>query len=294
MWDNMSRTVIIAEIGECFNGDMKEARALIRTAREAGCDYAKFQTLDTEGISEDDPEKEWLKKVALSRERLEQIKKCCEDEQIKFLCTPENRKKAVELKEIGCREVKIASTCIWDKELIKYAVDNFPVIFISTGMTDLEEIDEVVSLCRGREQVYLMHCVSEYPTGPLLEQRGLKGLAHEDVNMRMMDVLSQRYPWCITGYSDHTEGVLAPVVAVARGAGVVEKHITMDRSGPLCLFKSGQQYMGTDHVLSLEPQELKQMVSMIRETEKILGSSEWRRSRGERVLMDFLKGRFSN
>ncbi|MBN2483452.1 MAG: N-acetylneuraminate synthase family protein [Candidatus Omnitrophica bacterium] len=288
------KTIIIAEIGECFNGDMDQARKLIVTAKAAGCDYAKFQTLDREGIAEDDPEREWFLKVALQKEQLTQLQSWCRDAGIGFLCTPENKKKAEELKELGCREVKIASTCAWDDELVSYISEHFSIIFVSTGLSTLEEVDKVVSRLKKQEKIYLMHCVSEYPTGPLLTQRGLQALSHENVNLRMMDILKERYPHCVVGYSDHTVDIIVPVVAVARGAGVIEKHITLDRKGPVNLFLSKRGYSGTDHVLSLEPDELKEMVRQIRETEKILGEAVWQRSPGEKILMDFLKGRFSN
>jgi N,N'-diacetyllegionaminate synthase len=290
----MNRTIVIAEIGECFNGDMAQARKLIRVAKEADCDYAKFQTLDREGISDHDPEKEWFLKIALDQDQLKQLKQWCKEAGINFLCSPENIKKAKELKAIGCEEIKIASTCLKDNDLLSYAADNFPVVFISTGMASLEEVDLIRYRFRRQEKIYLMHCVSEYPTGPLLEKRGLRPLDHKDVNLRMMDILKQRYPGCAVGYSDHTVGILAPVLAVARGAAVIEKHITLDRKRPTELFSSGKGYLGTDHVLSLEPPELKEMVSQIRESEKILGSGSWVRSEGENILISFLQGRFSH
>lgn len=290
----MNKTIIIAEIGECFNGDMRQAKRLIEVAKSAGCDYAKFQTLDKEGVAKNDPERDWFLKVALDRDQLARLKKWCAHADIKFLCSPENTKKAKELKEIGCGEVKIASTCLWDKGLVDYAINNFSAIFISTGMSGLNEIDKVIKKIPSKKRVYLMHCVSEYPTGPLLKKRGLRALAEEDVNMRMMDILKKRYPRCTVGYSDHTQGTLASVVAVARGAGVIEKHITLNRKKPIEIFKSGKGYMGTDHVLSLEPDELKTMVSLVRRTEKILGPGKWRRSKGEKMLAPFLKGRFSS
>jgi len=289
----MNRTVIIAEIGECFNGDMQQAKKLIQVAKDTGCDYAKFQTLDEEGIAEDDPERGWFLKIALDKEQLVQLRKWSEDIGIRFLCSPENRRKAKILKEIGCDEVKIASTCLWDNQLVEYSAENFSVVFISTGMATLEEIDIVISHFSHQKKIYLMHCISEYPTGPLLEKRGLKALEHKDVNIRMMDILKERYPHCRVGYSDHTAGILAPIVAVARGAEVIEKHITLDRNLPVRLFETGKGYMGTDHILSLEPHELKEMVFQIRETEKILGSPSWKRTEGEKILMSFLKGRFS-
>ena len=105
-----------------------------------------------------------------------------------------------------------------------------------------------------------MHCISEYPTGPLLEQRGLKALSNEDVRLNMMRMLIELFPQYNIGYSDHTCGILAPLVAVAMGAKVIEKHITLDRQTPMKNFETGGEYLGTDHVLSLEPEELGEMV----------------------------------
>ncbi|MBN1257426.1 MAG: N-acetylneuraminate synthase family protein [Planctomycetes bacterium] len=286
--------IIIAEIGECFNGEIAQAESLIAIAADAGCDFAKFQTLDRDGIAEDDPERDWFLKIALGPEELAHLQAYCQTCGIGFLCSPENRKTAIWLKNLGCREAKIASTCAWDTELVNYVAQNFPIVYVSTGLSTLAEIDTVISQLNNVEEIYLMHCVSEYPTGPLLEQRGLQALAPQDVNLRLMDVLQQHYPQCQVGYSDHTAGILAPVVAAARGARVIEKHITLDRSLPMKLYETKTGYLGTDHVLSLEPDELREMVRQVRETETILGSSEWQRSEGEKMLMAFLKGRFSN
>ena len=107
-----------------------------------------------------------------------------------------------------------------------------------------------------------------------------------------MRMLIQMFPHHKIGYSDHTSGILAPLVAVAVGAKVIEKHITLDRQTPIKNFETGGEYLGTDHVLSIEPDELKEMVKQIREVEKILGERKWQRSEGERILRDFLRGRF--
>ncbi len=290
----MEQTIIIAEIGECFNGDMGQAKELISAASKAGCDFAKFQTLDREGIAPDDPEREWFLKIALDEGRLRQLMKWCDDHNIKFLCTPENIKNAELLKELGCREVKIASTCSWDNKLISYVAENFPVVFVSTGMATIEEVDEIICKFKTQKQIYLMHCISEYPTGPLLEQRGLKALSPEDVHLAMMDILKERYPQAIVGYSDHTNGIVAPVVAVARGAQVIEKHITLDRKIPVKNFYESGMYLGTDHILSLEPDELALMVKSIHQAEKMIGDKVWQRTSGEKILLNFLRGRFSN
>lgn len=290
----MEQTIIIAEIGECFNGDMGQAKELISVASKAGCDFAKFQTLDKEGIAPDDPEREWFLKIALDEVRLRQLMKWCDNYDIKFLCSPENSKQAELLKELGCREVKIASTCSWDNKLISYVAENFPVVFVSTGMATIEEVGGIISKFKEQQQIYLMHCISEYPTGPLLEQRGLKALSPEDVHLAMMDILKERYPQVVVGYSDHTNGIVAPVVAVARGAQVIEKHITLDRDIPVKNFYKSGRYLGTDHVLSLEPDELALMVKSIRQAEKMIGEKVWKRTSGEKILLNFLRGRFSN
>jgi len=138
-----------------------------------------------------------------------------------------------------------------------------------------------------------LHCISEYPTGPLLEKRGLAALSPDNVRLNMMRILMDVYPNYKVGYSDHTAGILAPVAAVAIGAQVVEKHITLDRSTPIRNFRVGGRYMGTDHVLSLEPDELREMVRMIREVEQMMGPREWERTEGEKILRDFMRGRFS-
>ena len=108
----------------------------------------------------------------------------------------------------------------------------------------------------------------------------------------MMQLLREHFPQHAIGYSDHTDGILAPVVAVARGAEVIEKHITLDRKTPLKNFEVGGEYLGTDHVLSLEPHELREMVAAIRAAEKMIGAREWRRSEGEEMLRVFLRQRF--
>lgn len=288
------KVCIIAEIGECFNGDMGVAKQLINEAMAAGCDYAKFQTLDIEGIADDDPEKEWFESVALDKDKLKELKEYCEAVGVGFLCTPEKLNNAVDLKELGCTAVKIASSCILDHELIDYVAANFPVVFVSTGLASLDEVRAIMDKLAGLETVYLMHCISEYPTGPLLDERGLTALAPGDVRLPMMDILAREFPQAVIGYSDHTVTISAPVAAVARGAMVVEKHFTLDRETPVAIFENNTGYQGTDHILSLTPPEMKEMVKQIREVEQMITPTQWDRTDGEKLLMTFLRGRFAN
>lgn len=288
------RCLVIAEVGECFNGDMEAAFSLISVAKETGCDYVKFQVLDVCGVSDDDPEIEWFKRVSLEDEEVERLINYTREKGINFIASPENKKKAELLKKLGQNVVKIASTCAGDREMIEYIAANFRTVFVSTGMASIDEIVELRNILNSVNDLYLMHCISEYPTGPLLEKRGLKPLSVGDMRLNMMLMLKNLFPDCKVGYSDHTVEILPPVIAVAMGAEVIEKHITLDRKTPIRNYETGGEYLGTDHVLSLEPGELKEMVRLIRETEIIKGDWKWERSEGEEVLSKFLRKRFRN
>lgn len=286
------RILIIAEIGECWNGDFAQAKKLIEVAAAAGCDYAKFQTLDREGIAEDDPERDWFLSIALDVSQLTELREHARSQGIGFLVTPEKRKQAEMLATMGCQEVKIASSCLVDDDLLGFVSRSFRRVFISTGLAELPEIDRAVRLLESVPELYIFHCIAEYPTGPLLDERGLAPLRDEDVHMRMMNIIAERYPRASAGYSDHTVGLLAPIVAAASGARAIEKHITLDRETPVRNFQTGGRYLGTDHVLSLEPAELAEMVRTIRLIETMLGDDQWRRSVGELKLREFLRSRF--
>lgn len=290
----MRKTIIIAEVGECWNGDRDQAKRLIEIAAEAGCDYVKFQTLDRDTVRDDDPERDWFLKITLTEEMIDLIIQHSGKNKIKPLFTPANIKKAKMLKEqFRLREVKIASSVAHNKETVEYIAKNYQTVFLSTGMSSLKEIEDMVRYFQASDiELYLLHCISEYPTGPLLKNKGLVPLSEDDVHLNMMLILKEKFPRFKIGYSDHTRGVLACICAVAAGAEVIEKHITLDRRTPLEAYKSGKGYLGTDHVLSLEPGELKDMIKQIRQVERIFGERQWKRTEGERMLKDFLVGRF--
>jgi len=289
----MKRTIIIAEIGECFNGDMAVAKKLIESAKDTGCDYVKFQTLDYENIAEDDPERDWFLKIALTPDKINEIVQYARRSGIRILFTPENIKTAQWLVKELLDEVKIASNCLINKDLIGYINHHFKRVFMSTGMASLDEVNRAVQLLDESIEVYLMHCISEYPTGPLLEMRGLKALDPSDVRLNMMPMLKSLFPKCHVGYSDHTDGILAAVAAVSAGAEVIEKHITYDRQTPVQNYLEGKEYLGTDHVLSIEPDQLGEMVRQIREVESMFGDWKWERTEGEKILSEFLRERFT-
>ena len=117
-------------------------------------------------------------------------------------------------------------------------------------------------------------------------------MKEEDVHLNMLSILRKTFPKYPIGYSDHTDGIFVPMMAAAMGAAVIEKHVTLDRQTPIEHFKKGLEYMGTDHVLSIEPEKLQEMVSQIRRVETIQGNEIWDRSEGEKLLMEFLRQRY--
>lgn len=284
---------IIAEVGECFNGSMEQVRRMIKEASQAGCDIVKFQILDMDEVSVDDPEYDWFCKIELDREKIRLLKKWSEDEHIDILFTPVSLKTASFLVEENIHTVKIASSFIRKTELIEYINEHFQTVYVSTGMADLEEVRKVVQILKKPKEVVILHCISEYPTGPLLEQRGLKALNEKDAHLNMINILKKEFPEYRVGYSDHTDGIFVPVIASAMGAEVIEKHFTLDRQTPIRNYEQRTEYMGTDHVLSIEPDDLRKMVELIRRVEQCQGDMEWRRSEGEIILRDFLRGRYT-
>lgn len=284
---------IIAEVGECFNGEMKNAYRMIEEAGKAGCNIVKFQLLDMEEVAKDDPEYEWFVKLSLPLWKIKDLIRCAEENHIGILFTPVSLRTAEDIYAAGQKQIKIASSFIRKKELLEYVNEHFERVYISTGMAELDEIRTAMELLDKPGEKILLHCVSEYPTGPLLEQRGLKALDETDVHLNMMSILKALYPTVCVGYSDHTNDIWAPITAVAMGAEVIEKHITLDRKTPIDHFNHGGEYMGTDHVLSIEPKELRLMVNGIRRVEKMKGVWKWERSEGEKILIDFLRGRYT-
>lgn len=284
---------IIAEVGECFNGDIENAIKMIDAASEAECDIVKFQLLDMSEVAKDDPEYDWFNKLDLPLEKIKLLKKHAIEKGLDILFTPVSIKTAETMILAGEKKVKIASSFIRKKELLEFINDNFEIVYISTGMAELDEIRDALKMLNKPKEIIILHCISEYPTGPLLDKRGLVSLDEKDVKLNMMMILKSLYPNIKVGYSDHTDDIWAPITAVAMGADVIEKHITLDRQTPIDHFNQGLEYMGTDHVVSIEPDKLKEMVQGIRRVEKIKGNYIWERSDGEKILLDFLRGRYT-
>ncbi|WP_333887966.1 N-acetylneuraminate synthase [Sphingobacterium siyangense] len=260
----MKKTLIIAEAGVNHNGDISNALKLIDVAVEAGVDYIKFQTFKAEKLvskkakkaeyqiqnmgGEEDSQYAMLKKLELSLQDHETLITYCTNKGIKFFSTAFDLDSLQYLKSIGLELVKIPSGEITNLPYLRNAAKLFSKIILSTGMSTMDEISSAVDIFRaeGISDITILHCNTEYPT-PMA-----------DVNLRAMLAIKEELGTKI-GYSDHTLGIEVPIAAVALGASVIEKHFTLDKTMP-----------GPDHAASLEPFELINMVTAIRNIEKAM------------------------
>lgn len=263
----MNKTLIIAEAGVNHNGSIELARQLVDVAVDAGADYVKFQTFKAEKIasrnaakasyqqkttSANESQLAMLKKLELSKADHLSLIDYCSKKNIQFLSTPFDEESIELLKDLGIRLGKIPSGEITNLPYLRKMAKTFPQLILSTGMASLKEIEEALNVLLSsgaqKSNIVVLHCNTEYPT------------PFEDVNLLAMPSIGKKFAVAF-GYSDHTKGIEVPIAAVALGAVVIEKHFTLDRN-----------MEGPDHKASLEPRELKEMVSAIRNIEKATGS----------------------
>mgnify|MGYP003349624832 CR=1 FL=1 len=173
--------LVIAEAGENHCGDLDMALRLTQVAATAGADYVKFQMYDAATVDASDPEKEWFEKVQVSEEMLGTLVDHARSCGIMPLCTPWDRDKAEMIFGSGISDMKIASFHIVDRELLRFVNTRARRVFLSTGMSSMEEIEAAVQLLDTVPELYLLHCVSEYP------------LENERVNLRVMDTLRDKF-----------------------------------------------------------------------------------------------------
>lgn len=255
---------IIAEAGVNHDGDISKAKQLIDVAGEAGADAVKFQTFIAENVvspsapkaayqkslQQDESQLEMVKKLELSFENFSELHAYCQSKNILFLSTPFDYQSADFLVSINIQALKVASGELTNFPFLTHLARTGIPLVISTGMADLEEVEEAVNVVEkaGSTDYCLLHCVSSYPAEP------------QDVNLLVMDTLRSAFKVPV-GFSDHTLGIEVPIAAAALGADIIEKHFTLDRDLP-----------GPDHRASLEPEQLKNMVTGIRKVESALGN----------------------
>jgi len=266
---------IIAEAGVNHNGSLELAKKLIDAAVEARADAIKFQTFSTEKlIIKEAPKAEYqkkttgteesqyqmLKKLELNEEQHKALMDYANQRGIIFLSTPYDKQSVELLERLNVPSYKIASCDITNIPLIKEIAKKNKPIILSTGMANLEEIEEAINVIKKyHNKLILLHCTTEYPT------------KLEDVNLRAMTTLKEKFD-LLTGYSDHTVGILVPLAAVSLGACLIEKHITLDKN-----------LLGPDHNASISPIELNKLIYSIRKIEKALGSSEKKATEIEQI-----------
>ena len=259
----MKKTIIIAEAGVNHNGSLELAKKLVDIAADAGADFVKFQTFKADKLVSkdakkadyqqqnmndgDDTQYSMLKKLELSEAMHHELISYCQTKGIKFLSTAFDVDGIDFLDSLKLELFKIPSGEITNKPYLERIASKGKPVVLSTGMADMNEIKDALEvLISGgikKENVIVLHCSTEYPT-PM-----------NDVNLKAMLTI-QKELGVKVGYSDHTLGIEVPVAAVALGATVIEKHITLDKSLP-----------GPDHKASLEPDELKAMIKAIRNIE---------------------------
>lgn len=286
-------TFIIAEAGVNHNGSLDMAMRLVDAAADAGADAVKFQTFSTSELvtadagmanyqknntGRDEPQAAMLQRLELSHDDHRALVRRCAELSIEFLSSPFDMGSIEFLcTGLGLKTIKVPSGELTNAPYLHAIARHGANVIMSTGMADMDEIrlsldvlahgyvhdntpdgiHEITGLSETpeaqavlAEKVMLLHCTTEYPAPP------------QTINLRALDTLAYAFGLPV-GFSDHSEGIAISVAAVARGARVVEKHLTLD-----------QGLEGPDHKASIEPNIFAQMVSDIRDVEAALGSGD--------------------
>ncbi len=261
-----SRVFVIAEIGINHNGSVSQAETMIDAAAQAGADAVKFQSFRADRLlipSRDRHVQQitgaetlyhTLRRCELSWEDQAKLKKHADEREILFLSTPFDEESADFLDSIGVPAFKISSPDITHVPLLRHVASKGKPILLSTGMSFLNEVADALWNLRaaGAKEILLMHCVSVYPASP------------QHMNLQALGTLRSYFELPV-GLSDHSEGIVLPMVAVALGAVTIEKHFTLDK-----------QADGPDHKSSVNPDELKQLIQGLRDVEVSLGDGRKR------------------
>lgn len=221
---------IIAEIGQNHNGDIELAKQMIKVAKECGADVAKFQLYDAKALFPKDgnPWFEYNCKTEISREELHILAEECDKHDIEFMASVFDVERIEWLEELGVKRHKVASRSIREDDMIKALCATKKRLLVSLGMWEGDHFPQIDA----PGGVDFLYCISKYPTA--LSDLHFSNVSYDDY----------------AGFSDHTVGVEAPMIAMARGAGIIEKHFTLDKT-----------LYGPDHEGSMTPEELRTLVS---------------------------------
>ncbi len=266
---NFKNVLIIAEVGVNHNGNLETAFKLIEEAKKAGADIVKFQTFNSSELASEKAQlvdyqktnlnniknqKEMLSQLELSEEDINKIILKCKNIDIEYLTTAFDNKSLEKISQLNLKRFKIPSGEITNLPYLRRIGSFKKPIILSTGMSYLSEVswalDKLIKAGTSKDKITILHCTSEYPC------------PFKNVNLLAMNTLSKTFNINV-GYSDHTLGIEVPIAAVAMGAKVIEKHITLNKN-----------MSGPDHKASIEPNEFRKMVESIRNIEKSLGNGE--------------------
>ena len=264
-------TFIIAEIGVNHNGDVNLAKRMIESASKCGVDAVKFQTFVSEDLvtqnaetakyqkenANEDSQLEMLKKLELTFNDFNELKKHAEDCGVVFMSSPFDFKSVDLLEKLDVSLYKLGSGELTNFELIDYVLRTSKPLILSTGMASLEEIRQTYNHIENKDDLVMLHCITGYPT------------SYDEANLNFIRTMQGEFS-CPIGFSDHSPGIELPIAAVALGACVIEKHFTLDKS-----------MEGPDHKASLEPDEFRAMVEAIRHVEAAMGDGIRRFSANE-------------
>lgn len=256
----MNKIIIIAEAGVNHNGKIKNAKKLVDLAVKSGANYIKFQYYKSEKLVSNNTklapyqkknlkkkvsQLDMLRKYELKAKDIEILYEYSKKKKINFLCTPFDIESAKHLIKIGIKEFKIASPDLDNFPLIKFVAKKAKKIFLSTGMSNFEDVKRTIKFIKKNSlknnSIYLMHCTSDYPA------------QKSELNLLVIN-LFQEYFKLHVGYSDHTIGNEASMIAVALGATVIEKHITLNK-----------KMSGPDHKASMQYKEFKKFINYLKQ-----------------------------
>jgi len=274
---------VIAEAGVNHDGNVEKAKALIDIAVKAGADVVKFQTFKTDKLVTNALQKceyqkvgdgsegnyaDMLKKLELNEEAHRELQNYASKKGILFMSTPFDEESADFLHALGVPAFKIDSGNLNNSRLVRHIASKMKPVILSTGMATIGEIDLAVReiLSTGNDQLILLHCTSNYPP------------SFSDTNLKAIETMRLQFENIPIGYSDHTPGIAVSLAAVALGAVLIEKHFTIDKRSK-----------GPDHLASLEPQELIELVTGIKQVTQSLGSSCKNPVRAEKEVADTLR-----
>jgi len=254
---------IIAEAGANHNRDLRQAFSLIDAAKEAGADAVKFQTYSSSTLyAKNAPDfagyeniNKLIEEIELPRSWQGELKTYCDRTGIEFMSTPFDEAAVKELVDLGIKRLKISGFESSDPRFVKMVASTGLPIIVSIGIgSNINSIEEVISWIgevQANPDITILHCNNAYPTPP------------EDINLNRIDNIVKKFPNIKVGLSDHTLGIAAPTLAVAKGVQCIEKHFTLSRRLP-----------GPDHPFALEPEELKCMVDNIRLAEVMCNDTD--------------------